>query len=51
MGAGQIWRSDNVGSFKDDLKPYVEFLQNPESGYPSSTLAFKGGTEFSVKVR
>lgn len=48
---GGIILSDNVGTFKDEMKSYVEFLQNPESGYRSTTLALKGGTEFSVKVR
>ncbi|MBW4471490.1 MAG: class I SAM-dependent methyltransferase [Stenomitos rutilans HA7619-LM2] len=48
---GGIVVSDNVGTFKDDLKPYVEFLQDPVNGYRSATLALKAGTEFSVKVR
>ena len=43
--------TDNVNTFKDGLKSYVEFLQNPVNGYRSSTLNLKGGTEFSVKVR
>lgn len=42
--------SDNISTFKDELKPYVEFLQNPANGYRSSTLGLKGGTEFAVKV-
>jgi predicted O-methyltransferase YrrM len=48
---GGIVISDNVGTFKDDLKPYVEYLQNPDNGYQSSTLSLKAGTELSVKVR
>jgi predicted O-methyltransferase YrrM len=48
---GGIIVSDNVGTFKEALRSYVEFLQNPESGYRSATLALKGGTEFAVKVR
>ncbi len=47
---GGIVVSDNVNTFKDGLKSYVEFLQNPANGYRTSTLNFKGGTEFSVKV-
>ena len=43
--------SDNVNTFKDSLKSYIDFLQNPTNGYRSSTLNLKGGTEFSVKVR
>jgi predicted O-methyltransferase YrrM len=42
---------DNVSTFKQELRPYVEFLQNPDNGYRSTTLNLKGGTEFSVKVR
>ncbi|MDF5707815.1 MAG: tRNA (adenine(22)-N(1))-methyltransferase TrmK [Nostoc sp. S4] len=48
---GGIVISDNVKTFKEPLKDYVEFLQNPVNGYQSSTLKMKGGTEFSVKVR
>lgn len=48
---GGVIVSDNVGTFKDDLRSYVEFLQKPESGYRSATLTLKGGTEFTVKVR
>lgn len=48
---GGIIISDNVSTFKESLKPYVEFLQNPANGYRSSTLNLKGGTEFSVKVK
>jgi predicted O-methyltransferase YrrM len=47
---GGVVISDNVGTFKDALKPYVEFLQDPSNGYRSSTLQLKGGTEFSVKA-
>ncbi|MBW4690470.1 MAG: class I SAM-dependent methyltransferase [Lyngbya sp. HA4199-MV5] len=47
---GGVIVSDNVGTFKEALQSYVAFLQNPASRYRSSTLALKGGTEFSVKV-
>jgi predicted O-methyltransferase YrrM len=47
---GGIVVSDNVGTFKANLKTYVEFLQNPANGYRSTTLDLKGGTEFSVKL-
>jgi hypothetical protein len=42
--------SDNVGTFKNALKPYVDFLQDPANGYRSGTLQLKGGTEFAFKV-
>ncbi|MEM7714719.1 MAG: class I SAM-dependent methyltransferase [Cyanobacteria bacterium P01_A01_bin.68] len=48
---GGIVISDNVGTFKEDLRSYVEYLQDPENGYRSTTLNLKGGTEFAVKVR
>ncbi|MEG3993876.1 class I SAM-dependent methyltransferase [Microcoleus sp. SVA1B1] len=48
---GGIVVFDNVGTFKDDMKPYVEFLQDPANGYRSATLPLRNGTEFSVKVR
>ena len=47
---GGIVISDNVGTFKADLRSYVEYLQDPENGYRSTTLNLKGGTEFAVKV-
>jgi predicted O-methyltransferase YrrM len=47
---GGIVISDNVGTFKNALKPYVDFLQDPANGYRSGTLQLKGGTEFAIKV-
>ncbi|CAN1212582.1 Glr0328 protein [Tumidithrix helvetica PCC 7403] len=47
---GGIVVSDNVNTFKEALKPYVDFLQNSQNGYCSSTINLKGGTEFSVKI-
>ncbi|MGD1909421.1 MAG: O-methyltransferase [Rivularia sp. (in: cyanobacteria)] len=47
---GGIVISDNVGTFKEDLRSYVEYLQDPKNGYCSTTLNLKGGTEFAVKV-
>ena len=46
---GGIIISDNVGTFKEDLRNYVEYLQDPKNGYCSTTLNLKGGTEFAVK--
>lgn len=48
---GGIVLFDNVGTFKEALKSYVELLQNPAHGYRSATLNLKGGTAFSVKVK
>jgi predicted O-methyltransferase YrrM len=49
--SGGIVLSDNIGTFKEDLKSYVEFLQDPANGYRSTTLNLKGGTEFSIKLK
>jgi predicted O-methyltransferase YrrM len=48
---GGIVICDNIGTFKQELIPFVEFLQNPNNGYRSTTLNLKGGTEFAVKVK
>jgi predicted O-methyltransferase YrrM len=47
---GGMVLSDNIGTFKEDLRPYVEYLQNPTNGFRSATLGLRGGTEVSVKV-
>ncbi len=47
--AGGIAIGDNIFSFKKDLIPYVEYMQNPENGFQSVTLNMSDGTEFSVK--
>lgn len=48
---GGIVLSDNVETFKEDMKSYVEFLQNSANGYCSMTINLKGGTEFSLKIK
>lgn len=47
---GGIVITDNVGLFREDMKPYVEFLRNPANGYRSTTLALNEGTEMAVRV-
>ncbi|NEP58617.1 MAG: methyltransferase domain-containing protein [Symploca sp. SIO2G7] len=47
---GGIIISDNMYTFKDELKSYIEFLQNSTNGYRFSILPLSDGTGFSVKV-
>ncbi|MDJ0590609.1 MAG: tRNA (adenine(22)-N(1))-methyltransferase TrmK [Pleurocapsa sp. MO_226.B13] len=47
---GGVVICDNVGTFKQEMLPYIEFMQNPDNGYCSTTIDLKSGTEFSVKV-
>lgn len=46
---GGVAIGDNIFSFKKDLMPYVEYMQNPENGFQSVTLNMSDGTEFSVR--
>ncbi|MEM7555569.1 MAG: class I SAM-dependent methyltransferase [Cyanobacteria bacterium P01_A01_bin.84] len=48
---GGIVISDNIGTFKKDMKSYVNFLQDPANGYCSTTLNLRGGTELAVKSK
>ncbi|MEM7182169.1 MAG: class I SAM-dependent methyltransferase [Spirochaetota bacterium] len=47
---GAIVIADNINTFKSTLTGYLDYLQNSENGFITSTLPFKDGTEFSVKV-
>jgi predicted O-methyltransferase YrrM len=51
LRTGGIVVCDNVGTFKQELRAYVEYVQNPDNGYRSTTLNLKAGTELSVKVK
>jgi predicted O-methyltransferase YrrM len=48
--AGGIVIGDNIFTFKRDLRPYVEHMQDPANGFRSSTLHLGDGTELSVKL-
>jgi predicted O-methyltransferase YrrM len=50
LRTGGIVLSDNIGTFKQDLRAYVAYLQDPANGFRSATLGLRGGTEFSVKI-
>jgi predicted O-methyltransferase YrrM len=47
---GGVVIGDNIFTFKRDLRPYVEHMQDPANGFRSSTLHLGDGTEFSVKL-
>jgi predicted O-methyltransferase YrrM len=40
--------ADNIFTFKKALRPYVEYVQSPGSGFVSSTLDISDGFELSV---
>jgi predicted O-methyltransferase YrrM len=40
--------ADNIYTFKKALRPYVEYVQSPSSGFVSSTLEISDGFELSV---
>jgi predicted O-methyltransferase YrrM len=42
--------ADNIFTFKRALRPYVEYVQNRESGFVSTTLNISDGFEMSVFV-
>lgn len=39
---------DNIFTFRKALRPYVEYMQNPENGFASTTLHLADGFEYSV---
>ena len=47
---GGVVFADNIFTFKRDLRPYVEFMQDPRNGFRSSTLHLGDGLEYSVKL-
>lgn len=47
---GGVVLADNIFTFKRDLRPYVEHVQDPANGFRSSTLHLGDGLEYSVKV-
>ncbi len=45
---GAIVVADNIFTFKKALRPYVEYMQNGQNGFESTTLSLSDGFEFSV---
>ncbi|KAI8809181.1 putative O-methyltransferase [Cladochytrium replicatum] len=50
MRPGAVILTDNVGPFKPNYASYLEWVRNPENGFQSISLPFRGGTEYSVKM-
>lgn len=50
LRAGGVVLADNIFTFKRDLRPYVEHMQDPANGFRSSTLHLGDGLEYSVKL-
>jgi predicted O-methyltransferase YrrM len=46
---GSVVFTDNLGLFKKQMQPYLDFLREPANGYQSATLKLNEGTELSVK--
>jgi predicted O-methyltransferase YrrM len=42
--------ADNIYTFKKALRPYVEYMQNTDNGFVSSTLDISDGFELSVFI-
>ncbi len=40
--------ADNIYTFKETLRPYVEYVENGANGFVSSTLDIADGFEMSV---
>ncbi len=42
--------TDNAALFKEQMRPYIEYLRNPANGFCSTMFALNEGTEVAVKV-
>lgn len=53
MHAGSVVLADNIYTFRQTLRPYVEYMQDPANGFDSVTLpiGFGQGMEYSVRSR
>lgn len=45
---GAVIISDNIDSFRKEVKPFLDYVQTPKNGYASSTLGLSDGMEISV---
>ena len=46
---GAIVFSDDIKMFQEDLKPYVEYVSAPDSGYSSLELKINGGSLLAIR--
>ena len=42
--------ADNIYLFRNSLRPYVDYMQDPANGFQSVTLFLSDGMEYSVRV-
>ena len=47
---GGVVITDNVGTFRGNYADYVHYMHDPSNGFSSTTLPFKSGTLYSVRV-
>ncbi len=45
---GAVVLADNIFTFKETLRPYVEYMQSGRNGFVSTTLKIADGFEYSV---
>jgi len=45
---GSVVLADNIFTFRTSLRPYVEYMQNGQNGFVSTTLHIADGFEYSV---
>jgi len=50
LAPGAVVVADNIFTFKTALRPYVDRMQAPSSGFCSATVPIGAGMEFSVKL-
>ncbi len=47
---GAVVLADNVKDGEEDEQPYAKWVRDPANGFVSSSIAMKGGTEYSIWV-
>jgi predicted O-methyltransferase YrrM len=50
LAPGAVIVADNIHTFRRSLRPYVERMQAPNSGFSSVTVPIGEGMEFSVRL-
>jgi predicted O-methyltransferase YrrM len=50
LGRGAVVIADNTAQFRDAYAEYFAFVNDPASGFCTTTLPFEGGLEFTVRV-
>jgi predicted O-methyltransferase YrrM len=49
MRGGAVVIADNTTMFRSVYGDYFDYLTDPKNGFPTMTLPFEGGLEYSVK--